>query len=51
MTIVQKKFDPDTYITRDLYIKVTETEDLSYVWAHIPAQKRGVDNESSHKLC
>lgn len=51
MNIIQKKFDPDTYITRELYIKVTETEDLSYVWAHVHAQKWGVHYESYHKLC
>ena len=33
------KFDPHTYITRDLYRKVCESGDLRLVWSHINALK------------
>lgn len=45
------KYDPATYITRDLYRKVCETGDLRYVWAHTNAQKWGVNYEEYLKLC
>jgi 5-methylcytosine-specific restriction endonuclease McrA len=37
------KFDPATYITRDLYRKVCETGDLRVVWAQKNSQKWNVD--------
>lgn len=46
-----RKYDPGTYITRDLYRKVCETKDLRYVWAHKNAQKWGVAYEPFLKLC
>jgi 5-methylcytosine-specific restriction endonuclease McrA len=45
------KYDPGTYITRDLYRKVTETNDLRVVWAHSNAQKWGVEYEPYLALC
>ena len=39
------KYDPATYITRDLYRVVCETKDLRPVWAHKNSQKWGVDYE------
>ena len=45
------KYDPATYITRSLYRKVCETNDLRYVWAHSNSQKWGVDYEEFLKLC
>lgn len=45
------KYDPGTYITRDLFRVVCETKDLRPVWAHKNAQKWGVDPEEFLKLC
>lgn len=45
------KYDPATYITRDLYRKVCETNDLRYVWAYSNAQKWGVEYEPYLELC
>lgn len=45
------KYDPATYITRELYRKVCETNDLRYVWAHCNAQKWSVEYESYLELC
>lgn len=45
------KYDPGTYITRDLFRIVCETKDLRHVWAHKNAQKWGVDPEEFIKLC
>lgn len=45
------KYDPGTYITRELYRKVCETGDLRIVWAHANAQKWSVDYESFLDLC
>lgn len=36
------KYDPGTYITRDLFRVVCETKDLRPVWAHPNSQKWGV---------
>lgn len=45
------KYDPGTYLTRDLYRVVVETRDLRPVWAHKNAQKWGVDAQEFLKLC
>jgi 5-methylcytosine-specific restriction endonuclease McrA len=45
------KYDPGTYITRDLYRKVCETGDLRYVWAHSNAQKWNADYDKFLALC
>lgn len=45
------KYDPGTYITRDLFRVVCETRDLRPVWAHKNAQKWGVDTVEFLKLC
>ena len=45
------KYDPATYITRDLYRKVCETNDLRFVWAYANSQKWGVDYEAYLNLC
>lgn len=45
------KYDPGTYITRDLFRVVCETKDLRPVWAHKNAQKWGVDAVEFLKLC
>jgi len=49
--LLYPKYDPATYITRDLYRKVCETNDLRYVWAHANAQKWGVEYEPYLELC
>jgi hypothetical protein len=46
-----KKFDPGTYISRDLYRRVCETKDLRVVWAYANAQKWGVEYEPYLVLC
>lgn len=45
------KYDPATYITRELYRKVCETGDLRVVWAHANSQKWSVDYKSYLALC
>ena len=45
------KYDPGTYLTRDLFRVVCETKDLRPVWAHKNAQKWGVDPQEFLKLC
>lgn len=45
------KYDPGTYLTRDLFRIVCETKDLRPVWAHKNAQKWGVDPQEFLKLC
>jgi len=45
------KYDPKTYITRELYRKVCETGDLRYVWAHKNSQKHEVDYGGFVALC
>lgn len=45
------KYDPGTYITRDLFRVVCETKDLRPVWAHKNSQKWGVDPAEFLKLC
>jgi hypothetical protein len=49
--MIYPKYDPGTYITRDLYKKVSETKDLRYVWAHINSQKWKVDYNLFLNLC
>jgi 5-methylcytosine-specific restriction endonuclease McrA len=49
--MLYKKYDPATYITRELYRKVCETGDLRYVWAHKNANKWSVEYDSFLKLC
>jgi len=49
--LLYPKYDPGTYITRDLYRKVCETKDLRYVWAHKNSQKWAVDYDSFLALC
>jgi len=51
MSNIYPKYDPATYVTRELYRKVYETKDLRYVWAHKNAQKWGVDYNEYLKLC
>lgn len=46
-----EKFDPGTYVTRDLYRKVCETGDLRVVWAHNNAIKWKVDYDQFLALC
>jgi hypothetical protein len=46
-----KKYDPGTYLTRDLYRKVCETGDLRVVWAWTNSQKWGVEYEPYLALC
>jgi hypothetical protein len=45
------KYDPATYLTRDLYRVVCETNDLRPVWAHTNSQKWGVAYEPFLNLC
>jgi 5-methylcytosine-specific restriction endonuclease McrA len=45
------KYDPATYVTRELYTRVTKTGDLRVVWAHKNAQKWGVDYTPYLSLC
>lgn len=45
------KFDPGTYLTRDLYRIVGQTGDLRPVWAHKNSQKWGVDPQAFLDLC
>ena len=45
------KYDPGTYMTRDLYKIVCETKDLRPVWGHVNAQKWGVDPQGFLALC
>jgi len=45
------KYDPGTYLTRDLFRVVCETQDLRPVWAHKNSQKWGVDSQEFLKLC
>jgi len=49
--MLYKKYDPATYITRDLYRKVCETGDLRYVWAHVNSQKWSVETKGFLALC
>lgn len=51
MKTIYPKYDPGTYLTRDLYRIVFETKDLRPVWAHKNAQKWGVDPQEFLKLC
>jgi len=46
-----KKYDPNTYFSRDLYRKVCETGDLRVVWAYRNAKKWNVDYELYFELC
>jgi 5-methylcytosine-specific restriction endonuclease McrA len=45
------RYDPGTYITRDLYRIVCETKDLRPVWAHKNSQKWKVDFQEFLALC
>jgi len=45
------KYDPGTYITRDLFRVVCETQDLRPVWAHPNSQKWGVDYKEFLAKC
>lgn len=45
------KYHPGTYLTRELYEKVAETNDLRYVWASANAQKWRVDYDKFLMLC
>lgn len=51
MLMLYPKYDPSTYITRELYAKVAETNDLRHVWAHVNAQKWRVDYNKFLMLC
>jgi 5-methylcytosine-specific restriction endonuclease McrA len=46
-----KKYDPGTYLTRDLYRTVFETKDLRPVWAWKNAQKWLVDYDQFLAKC
>ena len=45
------KYDPATYLTRDLYRTVCKTRDLRPVWAHVNSQKWSVAYEAFLELC
>ena len=45
------KYDPGTYLTRDLFRTVCETRDLRPVWAHKNSQKWGVDYQGFLAKC
>lgn len=45
------KYDPGTYITRDLFRIVCETNDLRPVWAHPNSLKWSVDYQSFLEKC
>ena len=45
------KFDPGTYITRDLYRTVCETGDLRVVWAQKNSQKWNVEYNAYLAKC
>lgn len=45
------KYDPGTYLTRELYKLVCETRDLRPVWAHKNSQYWGVDKTEFLNLC
>lgn len=45
------KYDPGTYLTRDLYRVVCETLDLRPVWAWKNSQKWGVDYDQFLSKC
>lgn len=45
------KYDPGTYVTRDLFRVVCETQDLRPVWAHKNSQKWSVDYEQFLAKC
>ena len=51
MSKLYPKYDPGTYLTRDLYRKVFETKDLRLVWAWKNAQKWSVDYDQFLNLC
>lgn len=51
MKTLYPKYDPGTYLTRDLYRIVCESKDLRPVWAHKNAQKWGVDSQEFLALC
>jgi 5-methylcytosine-specific restriction endonuclease McrA len=46
-----QKYDPGTYITRDLYEVVCQTRDLRPVWAHVSSQKWNAEYEPFLALC
>ena len=45
------KYDPGTYLTRDLFRAVCETRDLRPVWAHKNSQKWSVDYQGFLDKC
>jgi hypothetical protein len=45
------KYDPGTYITRELFRVVCETKDLRPVWAYKNSQKWGVDYKLFLEKC
>jgi len=49
--MLSPKYDPSTYITRELYAKVAETNDLRHVWAYVNAQKWRVEYDKFLMLC
>lgn len=51
MQKLYSKYDPGTYITRDLFRVVCETRDLRPVWAWKNSQKWGVEYEPFLSKC
>jgi 5-methylcytosine-specific restriction endonuclease McrA len=49
--MLSPKYHQGTYLTRELYAKVAETNDLRYVWAYANAQKWRVDYDKFLMLC
>lgn len=49
--LIYPKYDPGTYVSRDLYRKVQETLDIRHVWVHLAAQQWQVDPELLLKKC
>jgi hypothetical protein len=45
------KYNPETYVSRDLFARVCEAGDLRFVWAYTNAQKWGVEYEPYLAMC
>ena len=45
------KYNPETYHSRDMYVKVCETGNLAYVWARSNSVTWGVEYEPFFALC
>lgn len=51
MIMLYPKYDPNTYVTRDLYRQVCETGDLRLVWSHINSLKWKAPYDEFLSLC